>query len=340
MDILVLEVTSHALVQFRTMGIPISIAVMTNITHEHLDYHGTFEAYLQAKLKLFKQAARNKQGLRLGIINADDDNAAVFSDAVPNVAAYSLDPASGPKVAHPEKLKLTPSGSSYQMVIEDEHYNITCKLPGSFNVSNSLAAALVGRALGLDKQVIERGIAALEGVEGRMTRIDEGQSFDVIVDFAHTPDSFEKLFADTKPVVKGRLITLFGSAGRRDEAKRYTQGEIAGRYSDIIYITEEDDRDIDGNQIMAQIAEGAERSGKVVDKDVHLLLDRETALRTALTSAKKGDTVMLLGKGHEKTIERAEGSGGTKDHNNPWEVHDWDEIALTRKILKFLKKKK
>ncbi|MEM6997283.1 MAG: UDP-N-acetylmuramoyl-L-alanyl-D-glutamate--2,6-diaminopimelate ligase [Patescibacteria group bacterium] len=338
MDYLVLEVTSHALAQFRIMGVPIDIAVMTNITHEHLDYHGTFQAYLNAKLKLFKLAGRNKNGRKLGVINSDDDNAALFADQVENVAAYSLDENAGPNVAKPVGLKLTPKGSKYKMVIGSDSYNITCNLPGSFNVSNSMAAALVGRALGLTKKQIENGIKSLHGVEGRMTRVDVGQNFDVIVDFAHTPDSFEKLFADLRPVVKGRLIGLFGSAGRRDVAKRATQGEIAGKYCDVVIVTEEDDRDVDGNEIMDQIAGGAEKSGKIRDKDLHLILDRTEALEFALKTAKKGDTVILLGKGHEKTIERAIGSGGEKDHDNPWEVHPWNEIETTEKLLKKLNK--
>jgi UDP-N-acetylmuramoyl-L-alanyl-D-glutamate--2,6-diaminopimelate ligase len=148
----------------------------------------------------------------------------------------------------------------------------------------------------------------------------------VIVDFAHTPDSFEKLFKDLKPVVKGKLIVLFGSAGRRDEAKRAVQGELAGTYCDEVVVTEEDDRDVDGIGIMDQIAEGAEKAGKVRDKDLFLVHDRTEAINFAIGRAAKGDTVLLLGKGHEKTIERANGE-------NPW-----DEITVTRQALEIDKK--
>ncbi len=336
MEILVLEVTSHALAQFRTMGIPVDIAVMTNLTHEHLDYHGSFEAYRKAKLKLFKQANATKNGLRLGVVNADDENARYFADAVKNVMAYSLEESDDKNIAYPKNLKLTPKGSKYAVTIKGQDLNITCNIPGSFNVANSLAVACVGVALGLKPKQIEQGIAALDSVEGRMTRIDEGQDFDVIVDFAHTPDSFKKLFMDLRPVVKGRLISLFGSAGRRDEAKRAVQGEIAGKYSDIVVVTEEDDRDVDGNEIMNQIASGAEKSGKTLDRDLFKILDRTDALKFALKTAKKGDTVILLGKGHEKTIERPVGSGGKKDPEHPWEEHPWDEIETTKKIIKTL----
>ncbi len=324
MDILVLEVTSHALAQFRTMGIPIDVAVMTNVTHEHLDYHGSFEAYRDAKLKLFKHANKNKNGLKIGIVNSDDDSAAEFTDAINNVMAYSLKISPDKNVASPINLELTPKGSKYKTFIKGNELNIVCNIPGSFNVANSLAAASVGVAVGLKPRQVEQGIAALKSVEGRMNNIDEGQNFHVIVDFAHTPDSFEKLFSDLRPVVKGRLIALFGSAGRRDEAKREIQGRIAGKYSDIVVVTEEDDRDIDGNMILNQIASGAQESGKSLDEDLFKILDRPKAIEFALKTAKKGDTVILLGKGHEKTIERADGE------------HPWDEVGTTRRLLKKL----
>lgn len=322
MEVLVFEVTSHALAQFRTLGVPIDIAVMTNLTHEHLDYHGSFQAYRAAKVKLFKQANRNKKGLRVGVVNADDDNALYFAESIAHPLAYSLEESDDKNVAWPKNLKLTPKGSSYRTTIMDKKVTIDCKLPGMFNVANSLAAASAGIAFGLTPKQVHDGIAALDSVEGRMTPIDEGQDFDVIIDFAHTPDSFEKLFSDLRPVVKGRLISLFGSAGRRDEAKRAIQGKIAGKYCDTVIITEEDDRDVDGNEIMDQIASGAEESGKVRGDDLHLILDRTEAITFALKNAKKGDTVILLGKGHEKTIERADGE------------HPWDEIGLTKKLLR------
>ena len=327
MDWLVLEVTSQALSQFRILGIPIDIAIMTNVTHEHLDYHGTFDNYLQAKLRLFKLAARNKSGRQLGIVNSDDDNAALFADAVPNVAAYSLDQAAGPGVAKPANLKQTPQGSRYTMKIKDDSYQITCNLPGRFNVANSLASALVGRAIGLSKLQIETGIKSLKEVEGRMMSIEEGQPFAVIVDFAHTPDSFNQLFKDMRPVVKGKLISVFGSAGRRDVQKRAMMGQIAGEYSDILVLTEEDDRDADGQEILEQIAGGAKKAGRVINQDIFLVRNRSQAIKQAFKLAKKGDTVLLLGKGHEKTIERADGE------------HPWDEIGLARLSLKQLNKK-
>lgn len=317
---LVLETTSQGLAQNRVWGVPYSIAVMTNVTHEHLDYHKTFERYRDAKRKLFTLADKNKKGLRVGIVNAEDPSAELFAGDIKNPVTYGVEKGD----LRATKVELKSSGISYRAKVEDDEYDITCKIPGSFNVYNSLAAVAAGRAVGLSREQIERGVAALEGVEGRMTRIDEGQDFDVIVDFAHTPDSFEKLFKDLKPVVKGKLIALFGSAGRRDEAKRAVQGELAGKYCDEVIITEEDDRDVDGMEIMNQIATGAEKAGKVRDNDLFLVHDRTEAINFAVKRAQKGDTVLLLGKGHEKTIERANGE-------NPW-----DEIGTARGALQNL----
>lgn len=337
MEWLVLETTSHALAQHRMWGVPYSVVVMTNLTHEHLDYHGTFERYRDAKRMMFKMCNQNKKGLRTGIINADDPNAQYFASDIKNPVMYGMK--KGDLKA--KNVTLSPEGVSYSVTMDGTDYSITCKLPGSFNVYNSLAAVGVGHTLGLTKDQIEKGIAALEGVEGRMTRVDEGQGFSVIVDYAHTPDSFEKLFKDLKPVVRGKLIVMFGSAGRRDEEKRTTQGALAGEYADEIIITEEDDRDIDGLEIMEQIAKAAESKGKVRDKDLFLVHDRPEAIATTLKRAKAGDTVLLLGKGHEKDILRngpkaAELRHLQQDDHNPLRVveHKWDEIAETRKALK------
>lgn len=315
---LVLESTSQALAQHRTFGVRYSLAVMTNLTHEHLDWHGSFENYRDAKRLLFKRTNQYSKGTQTGIINADDPNADYFAQDVKYPILYGEK--KGDLVA--KQVKLSPNGSHYIAEIGDDEYHITCKLPGSFNVYNSLAAVAAGRVVGLSKRQIEDGIAALENVEGRMTTIDEGQDFEVIVDYAHSPDSFEKLFKDLKPVVQGKLIVLFGSAGRRDEAKRAIQGKLAGEYADEVVITEEDDRDIDGIGIMNEIAAGAESAGKVREQNLFLVHDRTEAIEFAVNRAKSGDTVLLLGKGHEKTIERADGE------------HPWDEIGVAHSAVK------
>ncbi|HEU5121255.1 MAG TPA: UDP-N-acetylmuramoyl-L-alanyl-D-glutamate--2,6-diaminopimelate ligase [Candidatus Saccharimonadales bacterium] len=330
----VLETTSHALAQHRVWGVPYEIAVLTNITHEHLDYHGTFERYLVAKRYLFELAA--KHGMRFGVVNADDEHAGDFIAAIPNSIAYGIK--TGELTAN--NIELSPEGSHYEARIGSETYAIHCRIPGEFNVYNSLAAVAVGRKVGLSREQIEQGIESLEGVEGRMTVIDEGQPFNVVIDYAHTPDSFEKLFKTLRPLVKGKMIAVFGSAGRRDEEKRAVQGQLAGKYADEIVLTEEDDRDIDGQEILEHIAAGAEKEGKVKDHNLFLIHDRSEAIRFALSRAERGDTVLLLGKGHEKDILRngpkaAELRHLQQDDTNPERVVaiPWDEAGEARRAL-------
>jgi UDP-N-acetylmuramoyl-L-alanyl-D-glutamate--2,6-diaminopimelate ligase len=319
-DWLILETTSHALAQNRVWGIPYSVAVMTNVTHEHLAYHRTFTRYRDAKVKLFKLAAANVKGRRLGIVNADDPSAAYFAKAVPAVILYGV---TSPADVRAVKVHSTALTNTYDLEYAGRKLHMKTELPGSFNISNSLAAASVGLALGLTSDQIENGIAALRTVEGRMTRVDKGQDFTVIVDYAHSPDSFEKLFIDMKPLVKGRLIVVFGSqGGTGDVTKRPIQGKLAGQYADLVVITEEDDRGEDGQAILEEIARGTEDAGKVRDSNYWLIHDRTEAIEFALRKARHGDAVLLLGKGHEKTIERkVEGE------------EPWDEVMTAEEAL-------
>ena len=199
--------------------------------------------------------------------------------------------------------------------------NIETKIPGVFNVYNSLAAAIVGEKLGLKKEQIEKGIKSLDFVEGRMNVIDEGQDYTVIVDYAHAPDAIEKVFESVKGH-KGRIITVHGGAGRRDPSTRPIRGEILGKHSDIVIITEDDSRDEPLDQIMAGFKKGAIKAGKKEGKDLFLEPDRKEAIKLAIKKAKKGDLVLILGKGHEKTILRADGP------------HDFEDIKVTRACIR------
>lgn len=295
---LVLETTSQALSQHRVWGVPYSIVGFTNLTHDNFHYHGTFERYRDAKLMLFKQCNRNRRGLRTGIVNADDPNGRYFADAIAHPVTYGL--RGGDLRA--SDVKLTPSGSKFHAAVDGEQCDITSNLPGEFNVYNTLAAIGVARAAGLTREQIEKSIASLKMVEGRMNSIDEGQDFGVIVDYAPNPDAFEKVFAAIKPTVKGRIISVFGTPGRRDELKAPIQGEIAGKNSDIVILTEEDDRDQDGNRLMELCATGAEKAGKTRGKDLLMIHKREDAVQKAIDLAKKDDMVLLLGKGEETVI--------------------------------------
>jgi UDP-N-acetylmuramoyl-L-alanyl-D-glutamate--2,6-diaminopimelate ligase len=313
----VLETSSHALAQNRVWGINYEIAVMTNVTSDHLDYHGTFGEYLTAKRRLFKIASRH--GLRYGVINSDDPNCDQFASDILKSVSYGIE--SGDLKAH--KIKLEADCSTFEATMGEDSYQIRVNIPGDFNIYNSLAAIAVGRIIGLPKDKIEKGIMSLEGVEGRMMTVNEGQKFRVIIDFASTPDAFERFFKAIRPVTEGKLIAVFGSAGRRDESKRAVQGEIAAKYCDEIVITEEDDRDVDGEAIMRQIAEGASKNGKVEKQNMFLVHDRSAAIDFAMCRASAAkDTVVLLGKGHEKTIERDDGA------------HAWSELDVTRRVLK------
>ena len=308
-EYLVLEVTSHALVQFRTLGIPIKIAVMTNVTHEHLDYHKTIENYVKAKAKLFEKA-------HYGVINGDDKFSGKFVNAISprEYITYGIKSEANLRAT---RVKLAADGVKYTC----GDIKIETQIPGEFNVYNSLACLAVGRRLGLSDEEIAKGIYALSEVEGRMNRMNSGQDFEVIVDFAHTPDAFLKVFQSVKaPADKGRVISLFGGAGRRDITTRAERGEIAGKYSDICIITEDDSRDEKPLDIMEQFKEGCVKAG-MSEKSILMIEDREKAIFKAIEMAQAGDLVLILGKGHEKTILRADGP------------HPFEDLKVTRKAL-------
>ena len=304
-EFLVLEVTSHALAEFRTLGIPFEIAVFTNLTHDHLDYHKTFARYRDAKGKLFKKA-------KFSILNADDPATDYYKTLSKKYITYGIK--NGENRA--KNIKLAVSGVKYSC----GDINIKTKIPGEFNVYNSLAAALVGQKLGLTTKQIEQGIYSLPEVEGRMNNIDEGQPFTVIVDYAHAPDALEKVFESVKDH-KGRIIAVHGGAGRRDPSTRPIRGRILAKYSDLVIITEDDSRDEDPEKIAQGFIDGAVKQGKVLGKDLIKELDREKAITLALKSAKPGDLVLILGKGHEKSILRADGP------------HDFEDIKIVKKLL-------
>ena len=305
-EFLVLEVTSHALAEFRTLGIPFEIAVFTNLTHDHLDYHKTFANYRSAKGKLFRKA-------KYSILNADDPASKYYQNLSKEYITYGIN--SGQFRA--KDIKLGIKGVKYSC----DDMTIETKIPGEFNVYNSLAAALVGKKLGLTNSQINKGIASLDNVEGRMNIIEEGQPFTVIVDYAHAPDALEKVFDSVKEH-KGRIISVHGGAGRRDPSTRPIRGAILAQHSDIVIITEDDSRDEDPEQIAAAFIKGAKKHGKVLGKDLFQELDRKKAIGLALQLAKKGDLVLILGKGHEKTILRADGP------------HDFEDAKVVRSLIR------
>jgi len=310
-EFLVLEVTSHAMSQYRTYGVPIEVAVLTNVTPEHLDYHKTFENYRKAKMKLFEQA-------EYGVLNADDANVEWFEQACGEGKYITYGIENGDLRA--TGVKLGADGVEYSC----GDIKIRTQIPGKFNVYNSLAAVGVGKRVGLsDKEIVE-GIRALEAVEGRMTRVQAGQDFEVIVDYAHQPDALEKVFQSVGHGTgfAGKIIAVHGGAGRRDHATREPRGEILGRESDIVIITEDDTRDEDPQEIAQMFVEGATRAGKVMGENLLVELDREKAIEKAIKMAMAGDLVLILGKGHEKTILRGDGP------------HEFEDIKVAERVLR------
>jgi UDP-N-acetylmuramoyl-L-alanyl-D-glutamate--2,6-diaminopimelate ligase len=312
---LVLETTSHALAQHRTWGVPYSVAVLTNITHEHLDYHKTFERYVNAKQRLFRLTQKNRRGLQMGIANCDDQNGASFAAETQNSILYGIE--SGELQAM--NIKMGVDGIRYAAVASDETYQITSHLPGSFNVYNTLAAVAVGRAIGLSREQIERGIAALSGVAGRMEPIDAGQSFGVIVDYAHTPDALENVLKALKDSTKGTLSVVFGATGDRDTAKRPVMGDVAARLADKVYLTDDETYTEDPETIRDAVYAGIVASGGEAKTTV--VPDRLDAIRHAFQDAKAGDTILLAGIGHQDY--RAMGG----------EKLPWDEREVARRLL-------
>jgi len=317
---LVLETTSHALAQHRTWGVPYSVAVLTNITHEHLDYHKTFERYVAAKQKLFELTQRNKKGLQMGIANADDLHGASFASVTQNSILYGVEAGE----VQAKNIQLTADGIAYDAEAWGDTYRITSHLPGSFNVYNTLAAVCVGRAVGLTREQVEQGVAATRGVAGRMEMIAAGQPFAVVVDYAHTPDALENVLRALRESTKGTLRLVFGATGDRDKSKREPMGAVAAKAADRVYLTDDETYTEDPEAIRAAVLKGiVEAGGK--DKTV-VIPDRMAAIRQAFSDAQPGDTVLLAGIGHQDY--RAMGG----------EKMPWDEREVARQLLAELTK--
>jgi UDP-N-acetylmuramoyl-L-alanyl-D-glutamate--2,6-diaminopimelate ligase len=315
-DVAILETTSHGLAADRVLGIAYDVAILTNLTHEHLEFHGSWEAYRDAKLSLFERLAvgpanpvkelGGRRWPKAAIVNLDDPNAGSFvgvaQEAGARVLTYGTDPAADVRATRVEEdargLRIAvdaPSGAGA----------LGLQLVGRFNVHNALAVVALGEVLGLEPDTVSRGLASVPGVPGRMERLDAGQPFGVVIDYAHSPASLEKVLGLLAPLAAargGELIAVFGSAGERDVEKRQMMGRIAGRVARLVVATDEDPRGEDPEAILAEIGRGAEDAGKVRDRDLFLIRDRPTAITAAFERARPGDIVLLAGKGHEQSI--------------------------------------
>ncbi len=318
----VLEATSHGLSEknSRLSDVLFDTAVLTNITHEHLEFHGTIEQYRLDKANLFKMVASSPEDDAFGVINDDTQWSEIYMDAIGEkpVFLYSL---------KNENTDLWGSdyttdhqSISFTLHVPNGSKEVKLNMPGLFNVENAMAALLVVSEL-LEEDVLDLAgnIEKLVGVNGRMSPVEGNMPFNVMVDYAHTPGAFERLLPMVKNDTKGRLIVLFGSAGERDVEKRSEQGDIADEFADVIFLCNEDPRGEDPMDIIRDIAEGI--AHKKEGENLFLIPDRKEAMKQALAMAQPGDMVLTLGKGHESSIIHDDGP------------RPWDEKSVLKELL-------
>jgi UDP-N-acetylmuramoyl-L-alanyl-D-glutamate--2,6-diaminopimelate ligase len=319
----VLEATSHALALRKIRGIDVDVAVFTNLSPEHLDFHGTLQAYLEAKGILFEMLGQghDKGVPKTAVLNADDPHWRYLADraAGARIISYGVDALADVQAT---VVAADANGSRLKVSAFGETVDLRLPLVGRFNVHNALAAIGAGLAAGATLAQGRDALARAKPVRGRMDRIDAGQPFTVIVDYAHTPESLEKVLALLRPLTPGRLVAVFGSAGERDRGKRPKLAEVAARYADHFIITQEDPRLEDPAAILSEIEAGAVEAGKVRGPDYRVIDDRAEAIGAAIADAVAGDTVLLAGKGHEGSIIVGEAK------------LPWDEAGAARAALR------
>lgn len=290
-DFVVMEFPSHAIHQKKLAGVPVEMAIMTNLTQDHLDYHGTMEAYAEVKGRLFAGSPK------FIVLNRDDEWFEYFNQF----------PAGSQKITYGEReeaearidhIKLYRKGTEARVVIDHQTtLELATALPGKYNVYNMTAAVSAAYLLGIPLEAIIEGAANLETIPGRFERVVDGTGYDVVVDYAHTPDGLEKLLTAARDITKNRVILVFGATGDRDKGKRPIMGEIAANLADRIFLTDEESYNEDPKHIRDMVYEGIEKAkGAVKTTEV---ADRRDAIEKALAIAKKGDTVLITGMGHE-----------------------------------------
>jgi UDP-N-acetylmuramoyl-L-alanyl-D-glutamate--2,6-diaminopimelate ligase len=301
----VLESTSHGLAQQRVTGCEFDIAVVTNITHEHLDYHGTYEAYREAKGRLFTGLAETGEkrhgNPRLAVLNRDDQSYSYLqSISSTALVSYSLKPGAD---LWAENLQHDPAGLHFIANGAGFRFGVDSSLVGAFNASNILAAmsaAIFG--LGISPEVVQRGVANLRGVPGRMENIDIGQNFIAMVDFAHTPNALRVALETVRKITTRKVIAVFGSAGLRDRAKRRMMAEVSTELADVSIFTAEDPRTEKLGEILAEMSTAAEAKAGVEGETFWRVPDRRAAIRKGVEMAEPGDVLILCGKGHEQSM--------------------------------------
>jgi UDP-N-acetylmuramoyl-L-alanyl-D-glutamate--2,6-diaminopimelate ligase len=331
MEYAVIESSSHGLSERtgRLSGLPFDAAIMTNVTLEHLEFHKTLECYRNDKANLFRAldrhdhvktiAGKETEVPSFGVVNASDPVSALFRSATAK-RVFSFSTKGDPADLAAADIRPDLAGVSFTASWEGKSLPARIDLPGAFNVDNVLASVLcASRLTATPIEAIIPLLPRLRPVRGRMTRLECGQDFEVIVDYAHTPSSFEAIFPPLRASVRGKIISLFGSGGERDREKRPLQGRVASRYSDIVILADEDPRGEEPLAVLEEIAAGC--AGKKRDVDLFLIPDRPSAIRRAFSLAQKGDAVLLLGKGHENSIIGKTGA------------RPYDEIAEAKRAL-------
>ena len=316
----VLEATSHGLAQHRLDDVTFDIGAVTNITHEHLEFHKTIEAYRAAKAKLFESVSASGGK---AVINIDDEGArsVIPSASGAEILRYSTRDPNADLLA--TNIDIGVGGTRFDVVFDGEIVPFDSSLIGGFNVENALCAIGLALAAGIPLDRIAAGVRDASPIPGRMQRVDEGQPFSVIVDYAHTPESLQKLLTLLRQLSpEGRIIAVSGSAGERDVPKRALQGGVSARLADFSIFTTEDPRFEDASAIIEHIAQGAAAAGAVEGRDYCCIVDRAEAIAAALDRAQPGDVVLLAGKGHE--------------HSIIWgaERMPWDEPEVARGLLR------
>jgi len=328
MEIAVLEATSHGLAQHRVTACDFDVAAVTNITHEHLDIHGNLKAYQQAKARLFRhlEAGHRKPGVpKVAVLNADDDSYR-YLHRIPadRKLTYGIeDPVLAAASVVAVGIRRSASDTRFAIQSLEEDFELRTVLVGDYNISNILAATSVALALEVPVEAIQQGVWDVKGIAGRMERVDEGQDFTALVDFAHTPNSLQRVLETVRTLTEGRVIAVFGSAGLRDVEKRAWMGEIGGRLADVTVLTAEDPRTESLEAILDEMARGAQKAGAIEGRSYFRIPDRAEAIQFAVGLARPGDLVIACGKGHEQSM-----CYGTVEM--PWSEHETLRAALRK----------
>ncbi len=323
----VVETSSQGLVQHRHEGIAYDVAVFTNLTPEHIEAHGGFENYKRAKRLLFSHVAAQspkriggRDVVRAGVLNADDPHAEFYAEAMKGVPIHWFSVAAL-RGLQAHQVRLTETGSSFLA----GEIPVTLQIPGIHNVSNAMAALQVCQALGVDLVAAAKKLGEIRVVPGRMQRVEAGQPWEVIVDYAPEPVSLQKMYDTLSFIPHARLIHVLGSCGGgRDVARRPVLGRMAGSTADVVIVTNEDPYDDDPREIMAQVASGAREVGKREGENLFIIEDRAAAIQCAMELAQPKDVILLTGKGHEPWIC---GPNGSK---TPWNEVATAEGAIRR----------